>query len=135
MNNHKPIPVVLRHNTLKVFKKLTSFFLKNGLALKQIGVLLSAIAKTYTHFFYRNEIFLVNPQPYLNTQEFLFILRNTKAFKNLTCILNWVVGINSSQFDLNVQQVSKKYKKKLKKKYLYKVQYLNKKKQLSRVLK
>lgn len=121
----------------KVFVKLSRLFLKKGGQLYQIKLLLGVFSQIYTIFFNKFPIksLLVHNNAYLNIKEFSFILNSTKHLNNIPTMLNWVVLINQSQFDVNIQKVSKKYKKKNKKKYLYKIQYLNKHKQINRVLK
>jgi hypothetical protein len=64
-----------------------------------------------------------------------FILNTTRRYNNCTEILAWVTQLNYSQFDIFMEKVSKKYKKKNKKRYLYKIQYLSKNKQLCGVMK
>jgi len=118
----------------KIFNKLLRFFFRNGGVFSKIKAFLGSFS--FFFYFLNNQNNLnINLKDYLNAQEFTFILKTTGFYKNIPTLLQWVTSLNHSQFDLNVQKVSKKYKKKVKKKYFYKINYLSKKKQLNRVLK
>jgi len=111
----KSLSVVKKNQGCKVFKKLICFFLKRGVVELQIRTLLKTFSYVYLFFFNNQTNIKINLQDYLNAQEFSFILKTTKHFKNLPMLLRWVTSLNHSQFDLNIEKVSKKYKKKLKK--------------------
>jgi hypothetical protein len=72
---------------------------------------------------------------YLNSKEFSFILNSTDYYNNINVLLRWVLEVNKSQFFVVIESIPKKYKKKNKKRFLYKVQYLNKRRQINKTLK
>ena len=68
-------------------------------------------------------------------KEFLYNFYKYKNYNNYTFILNWIFSFIQPMFYIDCMAVPKKYKKKLKKKYLYKVKYLNKTKRINKALK
>lgn len=128
-------PLVLKKaGEVKVFNKLTHFFFKSGGVTHHYKNILKTFSQIYLIFYNNYSTSSNYNQSYLNTQEFSFILKTTKYFKNIPKLLGWILSLNTSQFNLEIQKVSKKYKKKLKKKYLYKVKYIKKDRQVARVL-
>jgi hypothetical protein len=117
-----------------MFNKLTRFFFRSGGVSQHYKSILKTFSHVYLIFFSKMVGGSTYSQSYINTQEFSFILKTSKSYKNIPKLLNWILSLNTSQFNLEVQKVSKKYKKKLKKKYLYKVKYIKKDRQVSRVL-
>ena len=118
----------------KIVLKLVSFFSKNGDVKGQLKIFIN-IFSNFFFFFNKSGGLGNNFNQYINTQEFIFILRNNRYYKNIVSMLGWVMTLNNSQFELDVQKVSKKYKKRAKKKYLYKIKYVSKEKQLNKSLK
>jgi len=123
-----------QHNLTRYFSKLVKFFLKNGLRSKQHSTILYTFSQIYTYFFNKFWDKGSNYSTYLNIKEFYFILTSSKNLNNISSIIKWVVSLNHSQFDISIQKIPKKYKKKYKKKYIYKIKYLNKRKQVNNVL-
>jgi len=144
-NNYTPYKSYLKYiiindypkntNLPKYFYKLVSFFLKRGKINKQVNLLLSVFSHIYRYTLNKLSVDGLVFNKYFNIKEFIFILTNDRYLNNISTILKWVITLNYSQFDLNIQKVSKKYKKKSKQKYLYKIKYLNKRKQINKVLK
>jgi len=120
----------------KYFNKLIKFFFKNGFLGKQTQTLLSTFSQIFLFFLnkFNKDFKGYGYNNYLNVREFYFLLNNTKQFNNLTNIIQWIVSLNYTQFDIHIQKIPKKYKKKNKKKYTYKIKYLGKGKQIGNVL-
>lgn len=117
-----------------MFNKLTRFFFKSGGVSQHYKSILKTFSQVYLIFFCNLAKVSTYNQSYINTQEFSFILQTSKSYKNIPKLLGWILSLNTSQFNLEIQKVSKKYKKKLKKKYLYKIKYIKKDRQMARVL-
>ena len=100
-----------------------------------MGNLCYMFSVIYTYVFNKHSIVSIGRGSYLNSKEFLYILNNTNYYNNINTLLKWVLGVNKSQFDIVIESIPKKYKKKNKKKFLYKIQYLNKRRQVSKTLK
>lgn len=108
------------------FYKLMRLFFKNGRILSMSKLFLSVMSKIYSYLDKPSSFPKDLQEGYLNTNEFTFVLENSKQMYNVSAILDWVISLNSSQFELRLQRLPKKYKKKSKKKYNYKIQYLQK---------
>jgi len=126
--------LIKRGVEVSMFNKLTRFFFKSGGVSQHYKNILKTFSHVYLIFFSKMVGGNTYNQSYINTQEFSFILKTSKSYKNIPKLLSWILSLNTSQFNLEIQKVSKKYKKKLKKKYLYKVKYIKKDRQVSRVL-
>lgn len=74
--------------------------------------------------FYNNHNYLDNLN-YKYTKEFLYNFFKYNNYNNFNFILSWVFSWIKPIFFMDCVVVPKKYRKKLKKKYLYKVKYLN----------
>jgi hypothetical protein len=124
-NNYTPYKSYLKYiiindypkntNLPKYFYKLVSFFLKRGKINKQVNLLLSVFSHIYRYTLNKLSVDGLVFNKYFNIKEFIFILTNDRYLNNISTILKWVITLNYSQFDLNIQKVSKKYKKKVNK--------------------
>lgn len=83
--------------------------------------------------FYNNLDYLKNLN-YKYTKEFLYNFFKYNNYNNYTFILSWIFNWIKPIFFMDCVVVPKKYRKKLKKKYLYKVKYLGTNSRLSKSL-
>lgn len=115
-------------------KKLLNLFISKGGVIYMANTLLSTLSNIYSYFFNKKGLLGINKGYYLNEKEFMFILSSSKYMLNISRVLDWILTLNASQFEVKLEKFPKKYKKKNKKKYGYKIQYLQKSKKLRSVL-
>ena len=113
-------------------KNLVSFFLKNGSFLKISIEIFKVFSKMFNLFGSLNNNILEKNYKYF--KEFFYNFSIFRNYNNLNYLNNWIFEWNELLFAIDCTVVPKKYRKKLKKKYLYKVKYLNKTKRLFKVL-
>ncbi len=106
----------------QVFNSFLVFFMRFGKKILNFKFL----TKSFLNIF--NIIFLSNFQNFKNysfLKEFLFNVKLNKSLNNVVYILNWSLFWYEPIFSIKCSVVPKKYRKKIKKKYLYKIAYLN----------
>lgn len=114
--------------------KIVSYFFKKGFFLKYLITFLNIYNLLYSIFLNFDSAEIFKNHEYIYTLEFLYNLKYNKSLLNVNTLVYWFSSWNTPLFDLDVQKVPKKYKKKLKKKYTYKIIYLKKNKQNKKAL-
>jgi hypothetical protein len=112
--------------------KFMNVILSNGNKLKFTKSLNNVVNVFYFSFFYKN-LFLQNK--FDNYTLFYNFSKENDFFFNFNFILNNLVSLNESIFNIKVIKVGKKSKKKVKKKYDFEVKYLKKQKRAGIVFK
>lgn len=101
----------------------SKYIINNGKFNSNIINFYNVFSYIYTLFFNnKSYIYELN---YKYSKEFLYVFFKYKNYSSITYILNWVLSWIQPLFFMDCLVVPKKYRKKLKKKYLYKVKYLN----------
>lgn len=112
------------------WKLLFNFLTKNGNKNTLVKHFLNSLS-----FFYNKVKFGNFGSMYSYYNEFKFNNIIDTNFNNVIYLLNWMVSINSFTFDIQCLATPKKYKKKTKAKYSYKIVYIPKHKRLKRLFK
>ncbi len=122
-----------KNNTnLIVLTKVIPFFIKGGNSFKNSIFFYNLFSKFYK-IMYNNELgFKLTDYKYY--KEFFYNFSRYSNYKNLNYLLHWIFFLIEPMFHIECSVVPKKYRKKLKKKYLYKIKYLNKHKRLNKTL-
>ena len=130
-NNKLEIKLYTNKQNSKI--KLLGYLLKNGnFSLNAIN---SFNVFSYIYkFIYLNNNELLNLN-YKYTKEFLYNFFKYTSYNNFFFILNWIFSWVKPMFFMDCVVVPKKYRKKLKKKYLYKIKYLSIKTRINKCLK
>lgn len=110
---------------------LVNFFFNNGNFMRSSITLFDVFSKLYILFYNKDSSILNKNYKYF--KEFFYNFSISKDYNNINFLNNWLVGWNELIFTIECTVVPKKYRKKLKKKYLYKVKYLNKGKRLNKI--
>lgn len=108
------------------------FLLKGGDSFKNSVLLFNLFAKFYKIAY--NQVAYNKLDNYKYYKEFFYNFYRYNNYKNLNYLLSWIFSWVQPMFCVECTVVPKKYRKKLKKKYLYKVKYLNKNRRLSKAL-
>ena len=124
--NNKIIASYSNNNT----KFLFNFLTKNGNKVTLLKHFLNSLA-----FFYYKLKFNNSENFYSYYNEFKFNSTSNLNFNNIIYLLNWMIAFNSFTFDIQCLSTPKKYKKKTKLKYSYKITYIPKHKRLKRLYK
>ena len=122
LNNFLVIPTY-ELNLTEQKNKLGSFLLTGGKLNSNMILTFSVFQYIYKIFYKQAEI--TKNLNYTYTKEFLFNFLKYKNFNNILFILNWIYSWVKPMFLVECNLVPKKYRKKIKKKYLYKIKYLN----------
>lgn len=130
----------------KSYNNLDNFFILNQLENKLVlnypscdGKFNKTAITTHNVFshiyklFYNNLSYLKDLN-YKYTKEFLYNFFKYNNYNNYTFILSWIFNWIKPIFFMDCVVVPKKYRKKLKKKYLYKIKYLGSNSRLSKSL-
>ena len=126
----KPLYSLNTESTLVNYSnKFIMFFIKHGYLVKNTISLLNTYLFIYKYFLNLKNISSLNNKTYLYLIEFFFNITINKRFLNINQFLFWLVGWNNIMFNIKMEKVAKKFKKKYKVKYLYKVNYVSKTKQ------
>lgn len=112
---------------------ITNYLIKQGKYEQNLIANYKSLELFFKLLILQNSEFL--NQQYTYSKEFIHNFCNFKNFKNSKFLLNWIFSWTQPIFFLDCSVVPKKYKKKLKKKYLYKIKYLNKNVRLKKGLK
>ena len=103
---------------------ILSFNIKNGKFISNL-INYSNVFK-YIYNFLVNHNLNLNLFEYKYLKEFLFNFNKYSNYNNYLFLINWILSFINPIFFIECSSVPKKYKKKLKKNYLYKIKYLNK---------
>lgn len=117
-------------NPLKIRNVVNHFFFNGNLMGSSIA-LFNVFSKLYLLFFNNNNVLLGKNYKYF--KEFFYNFHIYKSYNSLNYLNDWLTSWNELIFTIECTVVPKKYRKKLKKKYLYKVKYLNKNKRLGKI--
>lgn len=143
--NNRVLFFFLKKEKLKLSKS-SKFTAKSNSAVNTIvNFLLFSGKKNYSYkvfgkFFENLSIFLFLErnyliENYLFVKEFLFNLKSNKNLNNVCYVFDWLIFWYKPIFTAKCYFVPKKYRKKLKKKYLVKIQYVDKLKRKNVALK
>lgn len=105
-----------------IVNKLFRSFMKSGKKLKIYNIVLFSFFKIYSLL--NLNMFYEITKNYLYFKEFLFNKELNKNFNNVSVILNWLFFWYQPMFFVKCVLVPKKYRKKLKKRYIYSADYL-----------
>lgn len=105
-----------------IVNKLFRSFMKSGKKLKIYNIVLFSFFKIYSLL--NLNMFYEITKNYLYFKEFLFNKELNKNFNNASVILNWLFFWYQPMFFVKCVLVPKKYRKKLKKRYIYSADYL-----------
>lgn len=119
-------------NNFVISSKTVSFFIKGGNSFTNSIVLYNLFTHFYKIMHNNTSMFKLNNYKYY--KEFFYNFTRYKNYKNLNYLLNWIFFLIEPMFHIECSVVPKKYRKKLKKKYLYKIKYLNKSKRVNKIL-
>lgn len=119
-------------NKLIVLSKVVPFLNKNGNSFKNSIVVFNMFSKIYSIL--NSNLVSENLTQYKYYKEFLYNYSMYSNYKNSNFLVSWILNWAQPMFCVDCVVVPKKYRKKLKKKYLYKIKYLNKFKRISKVL-
>lgn len=119
------------NNTTTKIRGLVSHFFRGGNLMKSSITLFNVFSKLYLLFYSNNNSILSKNYKYF--KEFFYNFNIYKSYNNVNYLNDWLVNWNELIFTIDCTVVPKKYRKKLKKKYLYKVKYLNKNKRLNKI--
>lgn len=115
---------ILNFSNSKNISNLLSFNIKNGKFISNL-VNYSNVFK-YVYSFLVDCNFNTYSFDYKYLKEFLFNFNKYSNYNNYLFLINWILSFINPIFFLECSSVPKKYKKKIKKNYLYKIKYLNK---------
>ncbi len=143
--NNRVLFFFLKKEKLKLLSK-TKIVNKNNNALNTIVNFLSFAGKknfsykVFSKFFENLSIFLFLERNYLMenyifVKEFIFNLKSNKNLNNMCYVFDWLIFWYRPIFTAKCYFVPKKYRKKLKKKYLVKIQYVDRLKRKNVALK
>lgn len=130
-NNKLEVKLYIKQQKSKI--KILGYLLKNGnFSLNTIN--------SFNVFSYIYKLLYTNNSELLNfnykyTKEFLYNFFKYTSYNNFFFILNWIFNWVKPMFFMDCVVVPKKYRKKLKKKYLYKIKYLSSSNRINRCLK
>lgn len=110
----------LKNNVLNKFFRT---FLVSGKKIKVYNALIFSFFRVYATI--NLDIFKNLSQTYLYFKEFLFNKELNKELNNITAIIDWLFFWYQPIFCVKCSLVPKKYRKKLKKKYVYAVNYID----------
>ncbi len=110
----------LQNSTLN---KLYRTFIVSGKKIKAYSTIMSSFFKVYSVI--NLEIYKEVSKSYLYFKEFLFNKELNKEFNSVSSIVNWLFFWYQPIFCVKCSLVPKKYRKKLKKKYVYSVNYID----------
>lgn len=143
-NTKKAFILKNKNNSLKKVKKISyyknniiklmSFFNKKGCLLDKLVYILEVYSILYSIFLNFKPYDILIHDSYIYILEFLYNLLNIRSLLNIRHLLNWITVWNNPLFDIGVSKVPKKFKKKLKKKYTYKIVYIKRNNQNRRAL-
>lgn len=123
----------LLKNNLIVSSKVVSSFIQGGNFFKN-SILLNNIFTKFYKLMHNSNNSSLKFNDYRYYKEFLYNFSRYNNYNNLNYLLNWVFYLIEPMFHIECSIVPKKYRKKLKKKYLYKIKYLNKNKRINKIL-
>lgn len=108
-----------------IIHKLVSLTMFAGKGLQSVERLFYAIKSVYSLLWTtRDETKTLLFKGYSFYKEFLFNFKVDKKLNNISYILQWVLQWMQPMFSIDCAVVPKKYRKRLKKKYMYKIKYL-----------
>lgn len=114
--------------------KLVSYYFKQGLFIKNLIYFLWIFNTLYTTFLNAKPADLLSSDSYLHIVDFSHNLHYNRDLLTVKGLTHWFTSWNTPLFDVDMQKVPKKYKKKIKKKYTYSIKYLKKNQQKKRTL-
>jgi hypothetical protein len=117
---------------LLLSSSIIPFIIKNGNTFTNSVQFFNLFTKFYTMSF--SDILVEKFNSYKYYKEFFYNFKRYNNYKNLNFLLSWVFSWMQPMFHIECSTVPKKYRKKLKKKYLYKIKYLNKNKRLNKAI-
>lgn len=116
-----------------ICNNLFSYSVKSGNFNKNSINNYSVFSKIYSLLF-SNGSYLYSSN-YKYAKEFLYNFYKYSSYNNFNFLLNWIISWIKPIFFIDCTVVPKKYRKKIKKKYLYKVKYLSSKIRINKSLK
>lgn len=119
-------------SNLIVSTKVIPFFIKGGNSLQNSVTFYNIFTKFYKIIY--NNLTVLKLNDYKYYKEFFYNFCRYNNYKNINYLLNWIFYLVEPMFYIECSVVPKKYRKKLKKKYLYKIKYLNKNRRLNKIL-
>lgn len=125
-------PMVYYKNEKKI-QQFTTFFIKHGNFFSSLVDFFNSFSIVYKILCNKlNFVDILQKYSYYN--EFLYNFNCNSKFKNINFLLNWLSSWIEPMFFIECSSLQKKYRKKLKKKYIYKIKFLTKKNRLNKVL-
>jgi len=132
-NSKLEIKLYFKQQNQKKQIKVLGYLLKTGnFSLNAINSF-NVFSRIYKLLFINNSTLLTLNYKY--TKEFLYNFFKYTNYNNFFFILNWILNWVKPMFFMDCVVVPKKYRKKLKKKYLYKIKYLSHSTRLNKSLK
>lgn len=124
--------VHLKKNNLIISSKIISNLSKGGNNFQNSLLIYNVFSNIYKIFF--NNFSYENFKIYKYSKEFFYNFFRYSNYNNFNYLINWIFSWSNPMFCIECSVVPKKYRRKLKKKYLYKIKYLNKIKRISKIL-
>lgn len=119
--------IKLKYNKYSITSKFSNFFSKEGLKKTFFKNFEKFVLNLFNLLRFKNLEISNN----LDIEEFSYILKKNKSLNNINSLINYIFKKSQVGFKISCNKIDKKYKKKLKKKYLFKLNYLNKNKRLN----
>jgi len=124
--------ISINNNNVLPSSSIIPFLLNKGNSFQNSVLFYKIFFNIYKIFF--NNFSYDSFKIYKYSKEFFYNFFRYKNYNSINYILNWVFSWAKPMFCIECSVVPKKYRRKLKKKYLYKVKYLNKIKRTSKIL-
>lgn len=109
------------NKNLFLFEKFLKLLFKDGLKLKFLKMLFFSLNFFFYLFIFNTSNFFKRFQAIYNV--YYFFSKTTNFFFSTNYIFNWIVENNESIFGIKCESVPKKYRKKLKKRFTFKISY------------
>lgn len=132
-NNKLELKLYFKQQNQKNKIKILGYLLKTGNFSLNVINTHNVFSYIYKLLFTNNNLLLNLNYKY--TKEFLYNFFKYTTYNNFYFILNWILNWVKPMFFMDCVVVPKKYRKKLKKKYLYKIKYLSNTSRLNKGLK
>jgi len=129
---NKTLLSVKRRSNINIAGKFLNFFLRRGLKIQYLKALNLGISGFYFFYFFFNK-FLV--KQHSNYSSVFGLIPNFIGFYHFSKMLNFFSNLLEPFFYLRVKRVEKKYRKKIKKKFVSETVYIKPPKRIGLVLK
>ena len=129
--NNKTLLSVKRRNNLNISNKFLNFFLRKGLKIQYLKALNLGISGFYFFYFFFNKFLIKQHEGYSSV---FSLIPNFIGFYHFSKMLDFFSTLLEPFFYLRVKRVEKKYRKKLKKKFVSETVYVKPQKRIGLVL-